>query len=89
VLWLVGRLMIACFVAIYDGPDAVVSEAVCLGAPASLALAGLVAALTLLDLHRRHEAILLANLGASWQGIVALAAGPVLLLEALTCLVLV
>ena len=87
VLWLLGRLMVALFVLIYEGADSLAADAVRLGAPASLALTGLVAALTLLDVLRRHEVVLLANLGVSRVGIVILASLPPLALEALTCLV--
>lgn len=86
-LWLFGRLMIAVLVLFYDGPDALAAEAVRLGAPAGLALGGIVAALTLLDVHRRHEAILLANLGVGRGGIVLTALAPALALEALTWLI--
>ena len=86
VLWLLGRLMVACFVLVYEGAESLVTNAVCLGAPASLALSGLVAALTLLDVLRRREDILLANLGVSRSGIVLLASLPPLAFEALTCL---
>jgi hypothetical protein len=55
--------------------------------PASLALTGLVAGLTLFDALRRHEVILLANLGVSRVGIVFLASLPPLAFEALTWLI--
>ena len=84
VLWLVGRLMVAFFVLI--SPEFLAGNALHPGLPASLALAGLVAALTLLDVVRRHEAILLANLGVSRYGVAGWAAVPPLALEALICL---
>jgi len=87
VLWILGRLMVACFVLIAEGPGSLTADAVRLGMPASLALTGFVAALTLLDLHRRHEVILLANLGVSQVGIVFLASLPPLAFEALTWLI--
>jgi hypothetical protein len=64
-----------------------ISDIVCLGAVTSLALSGLVAGLTLLDVLRRHETVLLANLGVGRTGILGLALLPPLLLEALTCLI--
>jgi len=85
VLWLLGRLIVAFFVLL--SPEFLAGDALHLGLPASLALAGLIAALTLLDVFRRHETILLANLGVSRFGIAGLAAAPALALEALTWLV--
>jgi hypothetical protein len=85
-LWLFARLFIALLVFYYEGLDALRAEAVRLGAPAGLALAGLVAAITLLDVYRRREAILLANLGVGPAGVVIVALLPTLALEALTWL---
>ena len=85
VLWLLGRLIVTVFVLIY--PGALPTDAIRLGIPASLGLTSLVAVLTLLDVLRRHEAILLANLGVSRGGIVGWAAVPALALEAMTWLV--
>ena len=95
VLWLLGRLSVAFFVLIYEGvfasifqgAEAPVTDAIRLGAPASLGLTAVVATLTLLDVFRRHETILLANLGVSRFGIAGLAAASALALEALTWLV--
>ncbi|HEX9633792.1 MAG TPA: hypothetical protein VGA02_15120 [Gemmatimonadales bacterium] len=87
VLWLLGRLIVAFFVLIYEGAESPVTDAIRLGAPASLGLTAVVATLTLLDVFRRHETILLANLGVSRVGIAALAAASALALEALTWLV--
>jgi hypothetical protein len=79
--------MVVLFVFIYEGTGSLVADAVCLGVPASLGLTVLVAALTLLDVRRRHETILLANLGVSRTAIVVVASLPPLALETLTCLV--
>ena len=86
VLWMLGRLMVACFVLISEGAGSMAADAVRLGMPASLALTGLVATLTLFDALRRHEVILLANLGVSRAGIVFLASLPPLAFEAMTWL---
>lgn len=86
VLWLLGRLMIAFYAVILEGVG-VLAETVCLGLPTGAALAGIVAGLNLLDVHRRHEVILLANLGSSRFEIFLLAFLPALALEAATCLI--
>lgn len=90
-LWLLGRLMIVAFLALaqgaYQGAGALVPDAVRLGLVASLELSAIVAGLTLLDVFRRHEVILLANLGTGRAGVFGLALMPPLLLEALTWLI--
>jgi len=91
VLWVLGRLMVVVYAVLVSptlgsGPVPL-AEIVCLGAVTSLAFSGLVAALTFLDVLRRHELVLLANLGVSRAGIVGLAMLPALLLETATCLI--
>lgn len=86
-LWLLGRLMVAFFVFIYQGAGALTTHAVHLGTPTSLWLIAMVAALTVLDVHRRHEIVLLANLGVGPGPIAVLAALPPLVLELVTCLI--
>jgi hypothetical protein len=86
-LWLIGRLMLAVFVFIYQGPGALPTHAVRVGTPTSLWLIAMVAALTVLDVHRRHEIVLLANLGVRPGAIAGLAALPAVALELVTCLI--
>lgn len=91
VLWLFGRLIVTAYAVLVSrslGTEPVpMAEIVCLGTVTSLAFSGLVAALTFLDVLRRHELVLLANLGVSRTAILGLAAAPALLLEAVTCLI--
>jgi len=89
-LWLAGRLMVAAFALLAArAPGAApvtAANIVRLGVVTGLAFSALVAGLTLLDVARRHEAILLANLGVSRAGVFGLALLPPLLGETLTCL---
>lgn len=77
--WLLGRLILAMF----SAPRSL-HDLVRIGLPTSAGLIALVAALSMFELRRRHEAILLANLGTAPSGIVATALVPPLLLELAT-----
>lgn len=80
--WLLGRLILAMF----SAPRSL-QALVGIGLPTSAGLIALVAALSMFELHRRHEAILLANLGIARSGILATALLPPLLLELATWLI--
>lgn len=87
VLWIFSRVFIAFYaVVVLGGGLSVLPETACLGLTTSVALTVLLAGLTVLDVYRRHEVILLANLGGSRLGVFFLVALPLLGLEALTCL---
>jgi hypothetical protein len=49
--------------------------------PTSVGLVALVTMLTLLDTRRRHETVLLANLGVGASGLLVVSAAPPVLLE--------
>lgn len=59
-----------------------------LAPPASVAVVGLATWLTLMDAARRHEIVLLANLGVDRAGFLSVSALPPLLLELGTWLLL-
>lgn len=90
-LWLVGRIAAVVFVLLYElqygSGNVTAADTVHLGVTTSLAFSALMAGLTVLDVHRRHEATLLANLGLSRAGLALTAWITPLLLEIVTWLV--
>lgn len=79
VLWLLCRLTLLMF----GGFDYVHPEA-----PTSFALVALVAFLTLADARRRHEVVLLGNLGVGTTGLVITGTLPPVVLEVAAWLVI-
>jgi len=80
VLWLLGRLCILMF----GAGTREFADVIRLTLPASALLIGLVTGLSMLDARRRHELVLLANLGIARRWIVMTALLPPALLEAAT-----
>lgn len=83
VLWLLGRLCVL----ILGGATGEIADVVRLTGPSSVALTGLVTGLTIFDAHRRHELVLLANLGIARWRIALTALLPPALLETATRLI--
>ena len=84
VIWAVLRC--ALFAVVIVAPDRFGPPTLALGLPASLTLVTLCGALGLLDVLRRRESILLANLGIPLRAVFLTGAVPALIGETLTTL---
>jgi hypothetical protein len=80
VVWLTMRLVVG-VVCLFAGLNPLEATA-----GATLGFAGLAAGLTVFDLHRRHERILIGNLGVSTAFIAGIATVPALIGETLLLL---